>query len=113
MTGLRYVNAPSLDDFTAAVFERAGISVEEARIAARVLVWASLHGIDTHGVRNLKPMYIDPLAAGKINKNADFKVTYDTPNSAVVDGDSGLGLVAADWAMRLAIDKAEKSGLCR
>jgi LDH2 family malate/lactate/ureidoglycolate dehydrogenase len=86
--------------------------LDQARIAAGVLVWASLHGIDTHGLRNLKPMYIDPLAAGKIKRNAVCRVTYETPTSALVDGGSGLGLVAADWAMRLAIDKAEESGIC-
>jgi len=52
------------------------------------------------------------LAAGKIKKGAELKITYETPNSAVIDGDGGLGLVAADWAMRLAIEKAEQSGLC-
>ena len=106
------MHAQILENFSAAVFEQAGIPVMQARTAAGVLVWASLHGIDTHGIRNLKPMYIDPLAVGKIKKDAIFKVTYETPSSALVDGDSGLGLVAADWAMRVAIEKASRSGLC-
>jgi L-2-hydroxycarboxylate dehydrogenase (NAD+) len=112
MTKSRFIHAPILEYFSATVFERVGIPVEQARVVAGILVWASLHGIDTHGIRNLKPMYIDPLTAGKIKKNAVFNVTYETPSSAIIDGDSGLSLVAVDWAMRLAIDKAEKSGIC-
>ena len=112
MTKTRVIAAPVLEKFSVDVFEKAGIPKDEARRAADVLAWANLHGVDSHGIRNLKPMYIDPLAAGKIKKEAEFKATYETPNSAVVDGDSGLGLVAADWAMRLAIEKAEQSGLC-
>jgi LDH2 family malate/lactate/ureidoglycolate dehydrogenase len=112
MNKARVIAAPVLEEFSAAVFEKAGIPMEQARRAAGVLSWANLHGVDTHGIRNLKPMYIDPLATGKIRNNVELKITHETANSAVVDGDGGLGLVAADWAMRLAIKKAEQSGLC-
>ena len=35
---------------------------------------------------------------------------YETPTTATVDGDAGLGLVVAPFAMKVAIEKAEKYG---
>jgi len=35
---------------------------------------------------------------------------HETPSTAVVDGDSGLGLVVAPYAMQVAIDKAKQCG---
>jgi LDH2 family malate/lactate/ureidoglycolate dehydrogenase len=37
-------------------------------------------------------------------------VVHESPSTAVIDGDSGLGLVVAPKAMELAIAKAEKAG---
>jgi LDH2 family malate/lactate/ureidoglycolate dehydrogenase len=37
-------------------------------------------------------------------------VVHETPSTAVVDGDAGLGLVAGPYAMRLAIEKAKNVG---
>ena len=35
---------------------------------------------------------------------------HETPSTAVVDGDSGLGLVVAPFAMKIAIEKAKNVG---
>ena len=37
-------------------------------------------------------------------------MVHETPSTAVVDGDAGLGLVAGPYAMRLAIEKAKNVG---
>ena len=39
-----------------------------------------------------------------------LKIIHETPSTAVVDGDSGLGLVVAPFAMQVAIDKAKQVG---
>jgi len=39
-----------------------------------------------------------------------MKSIYETPSTAVVDGDGGLGLVVAPFAMQIAIDKAKQAG---
>jgi LDH2 family malate/lactate/ureidoglycolate dehydrogenase len=39
-----------------------------------------------------------------------LKIIHETPSTAVVDGDSGLGLVVAPYAMQVAIDKAKNVG---
>ena len=38
------------------------------------------------------------------------KIVYETPSTAVIDGDKGLGLVVAPFAMEVAMEKAEKVG---
>jgi len=103
--------AATLHAFTRAVFEKAEFSAEHAADGADVLLWASRRGVDTHGVRNLKLIYLRMLEAGQINPNATFSVEHETPVSARVNADGGLGLASASWAMRLAMDKAEQSGM--
>ena len=105
------VAADALHAFTREVFVRAGFSAQHAADGADVLVWASRRGVDTHGVRNLKLIYLRMLESGHIKPQANFFIEHETPVSARVNGDGGLGLAAASWAMRLALDKAEQSGM--
>ncbi len=103
--------AETLHAFTRSVFERAGFSAQHAADGADVLLWASRRGVDTHGVRNLKLIYLRMLEAGQLNTKANFVVEHETPVSVRANGDGGLGLASASWAMRLAMDKAEQSGM--
>ena len=98
-----------LAQFTRAVFEKIGCSKKDAAIATSVLLMADLRGIDSHGVARLSG-YIRLWEAGRINVTPNIKIIHETPSTAVVDGDSGLGLVVAQAAMKIAIDKAEKIG---
>ncbi len=100
-----------LRDFAAAIFAKVGVPADQAADAADVLVWANLSGVDTHGLRNLKPAYVDNIIAGIINPQPEFRIEFETPITARVDGGNGLGLAGGCWAMRLAIAKAEKSGI--
>ncbi len=86
-----------------------GCSEEDASIAAEVLLSADLRGIDSHGVARLSG-YIRLWQAKRINTQPLIKVIHETPSTAVVDGDQGLGLVVAPFAMKLAMEKAEKVG---
>jgi LDH2 family malate/lactate/ureidoglycolate dehydrogenase len=45
-----------------------------------------------------------------VNARPVIRIIHETPSTAVVDGDSGLGLVVAPLAMQVAIEKAEKVG---
>jgi L-2-hydroxycarboxylate dehydrogenase (NAD+) len=107
----RRVPANSLRLFLEQVFVHAGYPADQATDAADVLMWASLRGIDTHGVRNLKPYYIDRTISGELNPEARIRIEHESPNSARVDGDSGLGLFGACHAMRLAIKKCKGAGV--
>jgi LDH2 family malate/lactate/ureidoglycolate dehydrogenase len=45
-----------------------------------------------------------------VNATPQIKITHETPSTAVVTGDAGLGLVVAPYAMQVAIDKAKNVG---
>ena len=95
--------------FTVDVFQRIGCPETDARTAAAALLSADLRGIDSHGVARLSG-YIRLWEAGRANPKPVLSIIHETPSTAVVDGDSGLGLVVAPYAMRIAIQKAAVCG---
>ncbi len=98
-----------LYQFAHAVFLKMGCSLQDATTAATVLISADLRGIDSHGVARLSG-YLRLWEAGRVNPKPNIRVVYETPSTAVVDGDAGLGLVVAPFAMQVAIDKAKQVG---
>ncbi len=86
-----------------------GCREREADIAAKNLLVADMRGIDSHGVARLSG-YVRLWEVGRINAKADIRVIHETPSTAVVDGDAGLGLVVAPFAMNIAIKKANEVG---
>src|SRR5678810_736040 len=98
-----------LSDFTRSVFEKMGCSRYDADLAARVLLSADIRGVDSHGIARLSG-YVRLWEAKRVNATPQLKVVHETPSTAVVDGDSGLGLVVAPFAMQVAIDKAKNVG---
>ena len=104
------INADALRTYTCTLFEKLGIQPDHAADAADVLLYASRRGVETHGVRNIKPIYHRQITNDVTNLNPTFKIDYETPVSARVDGDAGLGLAAGPWAMRLAMQKATVLG---
>jgi LDH2 family malate/lactate/ureidoglycolate dehydrogenase len=95
--------------FCRAVFVKIGCSEKDADTAAAVLVSADLRGVDSHGVARLSG-YVRLWNAKRINASPEIKIIHETPSTAVVDGDSGLGLVVAPAAMQVAIEKAKNAG---
>lgn len=98
-----------LRDFTRSIFVKMGCSAEHADLATDVLIKSDLRGIDSHGVARLTG-YVRLWEKGRINAKPDIKIVHETPTTATVDGDAGLGLVVAPFAMKVAIEKAEKFG---
>lgn len=86
-----------------------GCSNEHAALAADVLLQADLRGIDSHGVARLIG-YVRLWENKRINTCPNISIVHETATTATVDGDAGLGLVVAPFAMRLAIQKAETYG---
>jgi len=95
--------------FVQEVFIKIDCSNTDATTASKALLSADLRGIDSHGVARLSG-YIRLWEAQRINTSPDVKVIYETPSTAVVDGDGGLGLVVAPFSMQVAIDKANNVG---
>ena len=98
-----------LQQFSASVFQRMGCSSADATLAAQVLASADLRGVDSHGIARLAG-YVRLWEKQRINAHPTVRVVHETPSTAVVDGDAGLGLVVAPYAMHVAINKAQSAG---
>ncbi|MDN4166304.1 Ldh family oxidoreductase [Cytophagales bacterium LB-30] len=98
-----------LYDFSRNIFLKIGCSEAHASAAAEVLVSADLRGVDSHGVARLSG-YVRLWEAKRINAQPNIRVVHETPSTAVVDGDGGLGLVVGPIAMQIAIEKAKNVG---
>jgi L-2-hydroxycarboxylate dehydrogenase (NAD+) len=96
-------------NFTIGIFQRIGCPEEDARTDAAALLSADLRGIDSHGIARLIG-YVRLQEAGRANPRPAIRIIHETPSTAVVDGDSGLGLVVAPFAMQIAIQKAAACG---
>lgn len=98
-----------LSGFTHSVFKAIGCDDNAATDATRVLLSADLRGIDSHGIARLTG-YVRLWEAKRINATPNIRTVHESPSTAVVDGDAGLGLVVAPVAMQLAINKAKTAG---
>jgi L-2-hydroxycarboxylate dehydrogenase (NAD+) len=65
--------------------------------------------VDSHGVARLSG-YVRLWEADRINPNPDIKIIHETPSTAVIDGDAGLGLVVGPTSMNIAMEKARNVG---
>src|SRR6516164_766284 len=87
-----------------------GMPEDNAETTADILGWADLHGVDSHGISML-PGYDSLRRRGRANMNARPRIIKETPVSALIDGDGGLGHVPGRFAMQVAIDKAKAAGM--
>ena len=85
--------AKPLTEFCQRVFEKMGISPEDAFTTSEVLVLADLRGIYSHGVARLRRYYTG-LKNGVIVPKPQMKVAHETPITALLDGGAALGQVA-------------------
>lgn len=100
----------ALTEFAAAALRAADVLPEHAAVTASRLVEADVRGRTGHGLIRL-PSYVARIRAGGVNTRPGIVVRHETPVSALVDGDNGLGQVVMTRAAELAITKASESGL--
>ena len=103
------ITEQALRTFTENIFTAMGCSNTHAILAADVLLAADLRGIDSHGVARLIG-YVRLWEKKRINPTPNIKIIHETPTTATIDGDAGLGLIVAPFAMQVALEKAEKYG---
>lgn len=87
-----------------------GMEPDVVRIAAEVMTDTDLAGIDSHGISMLM-LYEESLELDQLNRAPKPRVVRQTPVTALIDGDAGLGHVSAVMGMDLAIEKARTSGV--
>jgi LDH2 family malate/lactate/ureidoglycolate dehydrogenase len=87
-----------------------GMPPDVVRTAADVMTDTDLAGIDSHGISMLM-LYEEALGLEQLNPTPTPRIVRESPVTALVDGDAGLGHVAAAFGMELAIGKAAASGV--
>jgi LDH2 family malate/lactate/ureidoglycolate dehydrogenase len=98
-----------LKEFTEKVFIKMGCNREDATAATDVFLSAELRGISSHGMIRIKN-YFQLWEAGRINVQPEVRVVHESPSTAVIDGDNGIGMIPSVKAMKKAISLANKSG---
>ncbi len=106
-----YLPWKTVDDFMTAVFMKVGVPEEDARLCADVLMESDRRGIESHGCNRFKPIYIDRINAGILNPVTKIDVIKETPTTAVLDANDGMGMVASKRAMDMCIEKARTYGM--
>ena len=87
-----------------------GCATDEARTVARRLVDSNLVGHDSHGVLRVGK-YLEWVREGWLKPNTPATVVFESDSMAIVDGNRGFGQVIGEFATRLGIAKAAKSGI--
>jgi len=104
------VPVDKLHEIVALIFKRNGLSNEDSAVMADSLLDANLRGMHSHGVLRVEN-YIKRIKTGGTNPYANIQIIRETPFSAVIDGDNGLGAVISSKAAGLCRKKAEEVGI--
>ena len=97
--------ADELRQFAESILLAIGADESGAKRVAEHMIDSNLCGVDTHGLF-LLPRYVDWVRNGQMIPDAVPEVVQESPTSALVRGNWGLGHVGATYALDLAIQKA-------
>ncbi len=104
------VNHTVLFEFVTSIFEKVGVSQEDAKIIADVLITADFRGVYSHGVIRVEE-YIERIRLGGWPTEGNITIEKQSGSIALIDGHNGIGILTAVKGMQLAIEIAEKSGI--
>jgi len=99
-----------LNSFVKDVLTALGVPKDDAEICADVILASDLRGIESHGIGRLK-YYYDRIKSGQHQVITNYEIVRESPTTAVIDGQHGMGMVIARRAMQMAIDKAKSYGM--
>lgn len=100
----------SLHACAVALLRARGATPEGARHVADGLCWASLRGVDSHGVR-LLPHYLRALGAGRVNGRPRFRWHGASTAAGTLLADRAFGHAAGAVAVDEAVVRARESGV--
>ena len=92
------------------IFKKFGLRNDHASISAYALNTAELVGAYAHGLSRLK-MYCDRISKKVINPKPKIKIKKISKSISHIDADNSIGFVAADIAIKTAIQNAKKTGI--
>ena len=106
-----WVDFDILENFMTDVFIKMDVPKEDAAVIADVLINADKRGIDSHGIGRFKPIYVDRIDDGILKVKTKIDIVKESPTTAVLDGNDGIGHVISKKAMSIAINKAQEYGM--
>ena len=92
------------------IFKKFGLNNNHALISANALINAELVGAYGHGLSRLK-MYCDRLSKKIINPRPKIKIKKISQSISHINANDSIGFVAADIAIKKAIQNAKKTGV--
>jgi len=111
MENRTYVTWEFIESFMVEAFKKIGVPEKDAYTCADVLMESDRRGIESHGVNRFKPIYIDRILAGIQKPETQIDILRETPTTAVLDANDGMGMVVSKKAMEMAIEKAKLYGM--
>lgn len=104
------VGEKELKSYCVAVFQKAGLLIDDADAIAESLVHGDLRGVYSHGVcRTME--YVKRLLHDTASKIDSVKLISETPCTAVLDAGHALGAIASEKAVEIARKKAKEQGI--
>ena len=103
--------AERLRGWTQDVFQKVGVSRDDAMLLTDSLIEANLRGVDTHGITRMLCVYVERIQKGVMSAKSNLTVVREKASTALIDCHNSIGQVGAAWAMRMAIEKARQTGV--
>lgn len=110
MAAVQHFHPEQLKARVTSIFQGHGLPEADATTVSDSLVEADVRGVSSHGVQRV-PAYVAGLKNGSINPRPKLEVVFDGGPRALLDGDDGMGQVAAQRAMEMAVERASEHGI--
>lgn len=107
---MRRATVEQLARYSNDLLTAAGANAESAEAATWALLHASIHGVDSHGIR-LLPWYAECLSTGLVKGSPEISVEPIRRAAVRVDADGGMGHLAMYRAMDEACAVARDCGI--
>ena len=106
----RQISRQELTDKLLILFQKLGVSREDAKMVADTLIKADQWGVASHGVMRVE-RYVRCLQSGGILPDAEFTVEQQFGGWVRASGNGGLGIPASCKATELVIQLAKEHGI--
>jgi len=104
------VSVSDLEAFCLEAMLKSGMTEEDARLTADVLVTTDTWGVYTHGTKQLRPLLWN-TRRGRLHPYAKPELTGEGLGWALYDGHYAMPMVTSCRAMRTAMEKARHTGI--
>jgi LDH2 family malate/lactate/ureidoglycolate dehydrogenase len=107
----RYFPVPLVKGFLSDLYEKAGMSRDDADVCASCVVKTNLWGVDSHGVLRTS-VYVNRVRKGAINPRPEIQSLKGNDKAIeLLNGDDGIGYIVGKAGMEKAIAKAKQYGM--